>query len=167
MADASKDKRIEVARHKLQPGVIVREDSNGQSIETSGSDRVSVIILTYNVVPYIAETLKSVFARTQPAFEVIVINDGSPDTEKLEEVLESFGDRIIYLKQENRGLSGAGNTGILKPKVTLSHYSTETIFGCRGTLKRRRNFCDVIPSTISCTATQCFSATQSLKARNS
>src|SRR5438552_653435 len=108
-----KDKQIELARGSGARGVgIVRQGSMGSCIETSGAERVSVIIPAYNVAPYIAETLKSVFAQTKSAFEVIVVNDGSPDTEKLEEVLQPFRDRIVYLKQENRGLSGARNTGI-------------------------------------------------------
>jgi Glycosyltransferases involved in cell wall biogenesis len=89
-----------------------REDSPGQFAHASGGERVSVIIPAYNVAPYIAEALNSVFAQTKSAFEVIVVNDGSPDTAELEEVLRPFRDRIVYLKQENRGLSGARNTGI-------------------------------------------------------
>jgi glycosyltransferase involved in cell wall biosynthesis len=81
-------------------------------IDASGVERVSVIIPAYNVAPYIAETLNSVFAQTKSAFEVVVVNDGSPDTAELEEVLRPFRDCIVYLKQENRGLSGARNTGI-------------------------------------------------------
>ena len=97
----------------------MRVGSTGQIIEASGTDQVSVIIPAYNVAPYIAETLKSVFAQTKPAFEVIVVNDGSPDTEKLEDALEPFRNRILYLKQENRGLSGARNTGIRAAKGDL------------------------------------------------
>ena len=98
---------------------IVREGSTGQHIEVSGAERVSVIIPAYNVAPYIAETLKSVFAQTEPALEVIVVNDGSPDAEKLEEALEPFRNLIQYLKQENRGPSGARNTGIRAAKGDL------------------------------------------------
>jgi cellulose synthase/poly-beta-1,6-N-acetylglucosamine synthase-like glycosyltransferase len=58
---------------------IVREGTAGQFIEASGAERVSVIIPAFNVAPYIAETLKAVFAQTKSAFEVIVVNDGSPD----------------------------------------------------------------------------------------
>ena len=86
--------------------------STGQLIDASAVERVSVIIPAYNVALYIAETLNSVFAQTKAAFEVIVVNDGSPDTVELEEVLQPFRDRIVYIKQENRGLSGARNTGI-------------------------------------------------------
>jgi glycosyltransferase involved in cell wall biosynthesis len=89
-----------------------RRGSAGQLIDASGVERVSVIIPAYNVAPYIAQTLNSVFAQTKSAFEVIVVNDGSPDTAELEHALQPFRDRIVYLKQENRGLSGARNTGI-------------------------------------------------------
>lgn len=73
---------------------------------------VSVIVPAYNTAEFITETLNSVFQQTFINFEVIVVNDGSPDSEKLEHVLEPFQSRIIYLKQENRGLAGARNTAI-------------------------------------------------------
>ena len=84
-----------------------------------GPERVSVVIPAYNVTPYIAEALKSVFGQTKPPFEVIVVNDGSPDTQELEQALQPFRDRIVYIKQENRGLSGARNTGIHAAKGDL------------------------------------------------
>lgn len=73
---------------------------------------VSIIIPAYNVAPFIGETLGTVLAQTFADYEVIVINDGSPDTEELERVLDPFRDRINYLKQENRGASAARNTGL-------------------------------------------------------
>jgi len=73
---------------------------------------VSIVIPAYNVAPYIGETLRSVFAQTFTDFEVIVINDGSPDTQEFERVLAPFRERIRYLKQENRGASAARNAGL-------------------------------------------------------
>jgi glycosyltransferase involved in cell wall biosynthesis len=73
---------------------------------------VSVVIPAFNAAAYLAEALDSVFAQTFRAFEVIVINDGSPDTELLERLLEPYLERIIYIKQENRGPSAARNAGI-------------------------------------------------------
>ena len=73
---------------------------------------VSVIIPAYNIAPYIGETLSSVFAQTFTDYEVIVINDGSPDTVELEYALSGFRDRIHYLKQENLGASAARNAGL-------------------------------------------------------
>lgn len=74
--------------------------------------RVSIIIPAYNVAQYITEALDSVLAQTLTNYEVIVINDGSPDTTELERVLEAYREHIVYVKQENRGVSGARNTGL-------------------------------------------------------
>ncbi len=74
--------------------------------------KVSVIIPAYNVAPYIGETLDSVLSQTFDDYEVIVINDGSPDTEELERELARFIDRVNYVKQENRGASAARNAGL-------------------------------------------------------
>ena len=78
---------------------------------------VSVIIPAYNVAQYIGEALSSVFAQTFTDYEVIVVNDGSPDTEELERALAPYRERIVYIKQENRGLSGARNTGIRRARA--------------------------------------------------
>jgi glycosyltransferase involved in cell wall biosynthesis len=78
----------------------------------SAAPLVSVIIPAFNVAPYIGETLDSVFAQTFAHYEVIVINDGSPDTEKLERELARFINRVNYVKQENRGASAARNAGL-------------------------------------------------------
>ncbi len=78
----------------------------------SQTPKVSVIIPAYNTAPFIAETLNSVFGQTFRDFEVIVINDGSPDTAELEVALQPYMTRVRYIKQENRGLPGARNAGI-------------------------------------------------------
>ena len=78
--------------------------------------RVSIIIPAYNVASYIGETLASVFAQTFTNYEVIVINDGSPDTEELERALEPYFNRISYLKQENLGAGAARNVGLRAAK---------------------------------------------------
>ena len=73
---------------------------------------VSVIIPAYNAAEFIGETLDSVFAQTFTGYEVIVINDGSPDTKDLERELQRYPAKLRYLKQENRGAAAARNTGI-------------------------------------------------------
>jgi glycosyltransferase involved in cell wall biosynthesis len=73
---------------------------------------VSVIIPAYRAAESIAATLDSVLAQTFQDFEIIVVNDGSPDSEELEKALEPYRDRIIYVRQENQGPGGARNTGI-------------------------------------------------------
>lgn len=71
---------------------------------------VSIIIPAYNLAPYLAETLSSVFAQTYQNFEAIVINDGS--TDDTDEALAPFRDRIVYLKQPNGGVMKARNAGL-------------------------------------------------------
>jgi len=73
---------------------------------------VSVIIPAYRAAESIAATLDSVLAQTWQDYEVIVVNDGSPDSEDLEKALEPYRARIIYVRQENQGPGGARNTGI-------------------------------------------------------
>ena len=88
-------------------------------MDQAGSPLVSVIIPAYDVAEFIGDALNSVFAQTFSDFEVIVINDGSPDTAKLERVLGPYMSRIVYLKQENRGVSAARNTGIAAARGSL------------------------------------------------
>ena len=70
----------------------------------------SVIIPCYNQGRFLAEAIQSVIEQDYPAKEIIVVNDGSPDN--TQQVAAAFGNVIAYIEQENRGLSGARNTGI-------------------------------------------------------
>ena len=74
--------------------------------------RVSVIIPTYNHRDYVLQTLDSVFAQTFEDYEIIVINDGSPDDSA--EVLQPLTDagKIRYFEQANAGQSAARNRGL-------------------------------------------------------
>src|SRR5689334_9876959 len=81
-----------------------------QSLITS--PRVSVVIPAYNAAEFINETLDSVLAQTFSEFEVIVVNDGSPDTDDLERALERYPEKLHYIKQANQGAAAARNTGI-------------------------------------------------------
>jgi len=85
-------------------------DSTGQPV--SESPFFSVVIPAHNAAHLIADALDSVFAQTVKTYEVIVINDGSPDTEKLEEALQPYMSGIVYLSRENGGPAAARNTGI-------------------------------------------------------
>lgn len=73
---------------------------------------VSVIIPTYKHRDFVLATLDSVFAQTFMDYEVIVINDGSPDdtAEVLRPLAES--GRIRYIEQKNTGQARARNRGI-------------------------------------------------------
>ena len=72
---------------------------------------VSVVIPMYNVEKYIEECINSVLNQTYHHFEVILVDDGSMDNTL--NIVNKFNDpRIRIVRQTNRGLSGARNTGI-------------------------------------------------------
>jgi glycosyltransferase involved in cell wall biosynthesis len=79
---------------------------------TESSPLVSVIVPAYRAAPYIGDTLDSILAQSFTSYEIIVVNDGSPDTEDLERVLSPYREKIVYIAQENRGQAGARNTGL-------------------------------------------------------
>ncbi|MBD2200062.1 MULTISPECIES: glycosyltransferase family 2 protein [Calothrix] len=73
--------------------------------------KISVIVPVYQVEAYIADTISSVLAQTYSDFELLLIDDGSPD--KSIDICRQFTDsRIKIISQQNRGLAGARNTGI-------------------------------------------------------
>jgi predicted O-linked N-acetylglucosamine transferase (SPINDLY family)/glycosyltransferase involved in cell wall biosynthesis/predicted SAM-dependent methyltransferase len=76
---------------------------------------ITVVLVTYNHENYIAEAIQSILSQTLGDFELIIVNDGS--TDRTEAIIGTFSDpRIVYLGQENQGLSAAINTGVLKAR---------------------------------------------------
>ncbi len=73
---------------------------------------ISVVIPTYNYGRFISDALESVFLQTLEPTEVIVVDDGSED--ETESVVASFGGNVIYIRQENRGVCNARNTGVAR-----------------------------------------------------
>ena len=79
--------------------------------------RFSVVIPVYHVADYLAETLDSVISQDigfTEHIQVILVNDGSPDDS--ESICLSYQKRyphnIVYVKQENAGVSAARNPGV-------------------------------------------------------
>lgn len=71
---------------------------------------VSVIIPTYNRGWTLKEAIDSVLAQDFTDFELIVVDDGSSDN--TQDILSSYKEDIIVLKQNNKGVSSARNRGI-------------------------------------------------------
>jgi glycosyltransferase involved in cell wall biosynthesis len=80
---------------------------------------VSVIVPSYCASAHIGATLSSVFHQTFREFEVIVVNDGSPDTPETERALAPYRSRIHYIVQANAGPGAARNAGILASRGEL------------------------------------------------
>jgi hypothetical protein len=73
---------------------------------------VSVVIPSYNQAESLADAVQSVLHQTYQNFEIIVVNDASPDD--TDEVMKQFNDpRIQYIVHErNLRLAAARNTGM-------------------------------------------------------
>ena len=71
---------------------------------------VSLVIATYNHARFLGEALDSAVAQTLEGVEVVVVDDGS--TDDTEAVLARYGGRLRVIRQPNRGLAAARNTGL-------------------------------------------------------
>jgi len=74
---------------------------------------VSVVIPTYNRYTLLKRAINSLLAQTYPIDEIIVVDDGSRDNTK--DIKKDFPE-IIYIYQENQGVSAARNVGIQRAK---------------------------------------------------
>jgi len=74
--------------------------------------QVSIIMPVYNTAPFLREAMDSMLSQTFSDFELIVLNDCSPDN--AEEILDTYDDpRIVrYRGEKNVGLSNVLNIGI-------------------------------------------------------
>jgi glycosyltransferase involved in cell wall biosynthesis len=79
--------------------------------------QLSIIVPIYNVEPYVERCLRSLEDQDIPKddYEIICINDGSPDGSRgvVVRLLKEF-DNIILINQNNQGVSRARNKGIDK-----------------------------------------------------
>lgn len=76
--------------------------------------KLSIIIPIYNVEKYIGSCLKSIFTQdvATDEYEVIIVNDGTPDNSMAEVANFSTRSNVKIINQENKGLSGARNRGL-------------------------------------------------------
>lgn len=76
----------------------------------------SFIVPVYNVEKYLAKCLDSLLAQTYPDYEVIVVNDGSPDHSQaiIDQYVTQYPKKVKAFIKENGGLSDARNYGIAR-----------------------------------------------------
>lgn len=76
---------------------------------SSQAPRVSVIVPCYAQAHLLPEAIESALAQRGASFEIVVVDDGSPDD--VRSVVERYPG-VRYVRQANRGLSAARNTGL-------------------------------------------------------
>jgi glycosyltransferase involved in cell wall biosynthesis len=77
---------------------------------------VSVVIPAYNAAGHIADAVRSVLAQDLQDFEILVVNDGSPDGAALQHAIAPYMNQIRYLTQSNGGAGSARNRGIMNAR---------------------------------------------------
>ena len=74
---------------------------------------ISVIVPVYKVEQYLDRCVRSLLSQTYENVEILLVDDGSPDNcpQMCDEYASKY-EKIQVIHQENKGLSGARNTGI-------------------------------------------------------
>ena len=78
---------------------------------------VSIVVPVYKVEKYLQRCIESILNQTYKDLDVILVDDGSPDS--CGEIAESFklkDNRISVFHQENKGVSSARNLGLSAAK---------------------------------------------------
>ena len=76
----------------------------------------SFIVPVYNVEKYLEKCLDSLLAQSYKDFEIIVVNDGSPDNSQsiIDKYVARYPDKVKGYAKQNAGVSAARNYGIAR-----------------------------------------------------
>lgn len=78
---------------------------------------ISIIVPIYKVEKFLPKCIESILNQTYSDFELILVDDGSPD--KCPEICDEYAakdQRIIVIHQKNSGVSAARNAGLKRAK---------------------------------------------------
>lgn len=78
---------------------------------------LSVVVPIYNVEKYLSKCIDSILKQTYEDLEILLVDDGSTDSSSV--IAQKYADeyeKVKYIRQKNKGLGGARNTGISQAK---------------------------------------------------
>ncbi len=85
----------------------------------SAPNHFAVIITSYGKGPFLERAIQSVLNQTLQGFELVIVDDDSPDDETLA-VLEAWSSRVCIIRlTQNQGVSVARNIGISETTAPL------------------------------------------------
>lgn len=89
--------------------------------------KISVVTPSYNHARFIRQTIDSVLGQGYPNLEYIVIDGGS--TDGTIDILRSYGDRISWVSEKDRGQSDAINKGMrLSSGDILAYLNSDDLY---------------------------------------
>ncbi|MBQ9833306.1 MAG: glycosyltransferase family 2 protein, partial [Clostridia bacterium] len=98
--------------------------------------KISIIVPVYNVEKYLSRCIESILAQTFTDFELILVDDGSPDScGKICDEYAEKDSRIKVVHKKNGGVSSARNAG-------LEAASGELVLFCDGDDYVAEQFCE-------------------------
>ena len=80
-----------------------------ESVDGRWPPRFSIIIPAFNSAATLARAVESVQKQSWPAYEIIVVDDGSTDATA--DIARQFGATVRLIRQTNSGVSAARNAG--------------------------------------------------------
>ena len=118
--------------------------------------QISVIVPVYKVEKHLSRCIDSILNQTFRSFELILIDDGSPDNSgKICDQYSQSDERVFAFHQENRGVSASRNLGIeksngayllfvdsddyLEPDYIETLYENRTDLTISGIIKEKEN----------------------------
>ena len=119
------------------------------------SSMISVIIPSYNRACFLKEAIQSVLEQdyfaSQTAsdlFELLIIDDGSTDNTR--EIVKSFGDKVCYHFQMNKGISTARNLGLSLARGDYITFLDSDDLWKKEKVKAQMNLIENIPQAKIC-----------------
>ncbi|WP_069471763.1 TIGR03032 family protein [Candidatus Marithrix sp. Canyon 246] len=109
LAGVQRPKALGFKTDEIQRLITIENDNHKQNA------LVSIIIPCYKQAHFLAEAVESVVSQSYPDWEIIIVNDGSPDNtnEVAQQLINKHSNKKIrLLKKPNGGLADARNAGI-------------------------------------------------------
>ena len=106
----------------------------------------SIIITSYNYEKFLSRAIDSAFQQTYPVKEIIVVDDGSTDNSR--HIINSYGDQITSVFQENKGRAFATNAGFFASRGEIIFFlDADDIFFPHKVETMVNYFLQVVPQT--------------------
>lgn len=126
--------------------------------ESDSTPRVSVILPVFNFERFVAEAVDSILGQTFPAFELIVIDDGSTDGSPAILADRAASDsRVRLVSRPNRGLTHTLNEGVSLARANYVAIMNADDIALPARLEKQVTFLDTHPAVAAVgTATRMF-----------